>query len=57
MNFDITNYPEFRTEAMTLKSNIGIMLNKMDGVMNSENFSIAAKSSRVEQLMNEYLPT
>ena len=56
MNVDIANYPAFRTEAMSLKSNIGIMIGKMDGLMNSGNYTDAAKGVRMTKLMNEYLP-
>lgn len=55
MSIDLSNYQEFRSEAMTLKSNIGVMINKMDGIMNSPQFSTAAKAERIEKLMNLYL--
>lgn len=56
MNIDITTYPEFRLEAMNLKSNIGIMVNKMDGLMASSSFTDAAKSVRMAKLLDQYLP-
>ncbi len=53
---DLTTYPKFRTEALSLKSNIGVMLNKMDGVLASTSFTDAAKGEKLQTLVNEYLP-
>ncbi len=53
---DLTTYPKFRIEASSLKSNIGIMLNKMDGVLASRSFTDDAKSRKLQTLVDEYLP-
>ena len=48
-------YPTFRSEAMQLKQNLGIMISKMDGVYSNGRFTEAAKTDRLQKLMDEYL--
>ena len=55
MNDTLSNYPAFRAEAMGLKSNIGTMISKMDGVMASGKFTDARKSEILVQLSDEYM--
>lgn len=57
MNIDLANYPDFRSEAMALKANISTMISKMDGIMQSGNFTDSVKIARLDSLVNEYLPS
>lgn len=53
---DLATYPNFRIKSLELKSNISSMINEMDGVMDSVRFTDAAKSQRLQALVQKYLP-
>ena len=55
MSISIAGYQKFRGEALNLKSKIGTMVNLMDGVVSSTQFTDALKEEKLTKLMDEYL--
>lgn len=55
-NIDLKEWPEFRKECSKLGESIPVMLGKMDSVMADETLNDGDKATRIESLLNTYLP-
>lgn len=53
--FNLAQYPEFRSEATSLRDNITTALSKMDATMADESISEALRVQRMQTLLDTYI--
>lgn len=53
--FNLNQYPEFRSEAQSLRDNITTALSKMDVTMADESLSEPLRAQRMQTLLDTYI--